>query len=282
MLHSVNVRTEQTLDASYRFIQLRTDQLGKLPDLVGEEFVFYQPRDRQPGAYLGFGSLLQVTPIHKTPYSLVEFIDINLFQNPVPLSRIYQIHDHKPKLWFEYAPPIQALSAEVAEVLRAERSLEYGLRETSDSPALDIDKTAKYSMRRALKRNLSLRFKVLNIYGPSCVFSHQNHTGIQLGHYATEVGHIIPLHNGGPDVITNALPMSPLTNWLWDEGVIGLETNGTILVHEAACADTKAFIRAGSKIPFIDARTWPRAEYISWHREHIYGRGPALAIGWHS
>lgn len=266
----------------YRFIRLRTNQSRRLHDLLGYQFVFYQPRDQLPGAYQGFGTLYEVTPIEGTPFVLLEFANLELFEDAVSLSHLYEASGSRALDWYEHAPLIQKLPAEFEEVLWAERRSEHSFSETTDSTTDPLGKSPNLAERRVQLRDPYLRFDMLSIYGPTCVFTGQNHTGILLGRYATQIGHIVPLRNGGPDEITNVLPMSPIANWLWDEGVIALSIDGTIAVHETACPDTQKLVRSGRKIAFKDPRIWPRPEYITWHREHIYGRGPAYAQTWNS
>lgn len=90
----------------------------------------------------------------------------------------------------------------------------------------------------------------------------------------TQVGHLIPLRYDGPDVIENILPMNSNANWAWDQGLTGLSNSGRILVASNAPSANRRAYEAGRMIRFPGTTSWPRPEYLEWHRDMIFEKGP--------
>lgn len=274
MLHAINVRAEQRLAETLHLVRLRRDRAKRALNLVEHEFVFYQPRERSHGAYLGVGLLAGVTPEDDSPFCVLEFDDVRLFSPPLKVEQVHDFDpDSKPR-WHDFTQPIRAISSSAESHLREILGESFGLSEAAGFPDY------RRASRSFLIRNPKLRYDVFDTYGTRCVFSGTVFRGLKQGRITTQVGHLVPLRKGGPDELTNALPMSPIANWLWDEGIISLDNAGKILISKDACADTRAFVQSRTSIPFKDPRTWPRAECLSWHRDNIFSKGPSAITNW--
>ena len=272
MLYAINVRPEQRIDETFAVVQLRKERAKRAIDLISQEFIFYQPREQTHGSYVGLGVLSSVTPEDNSPFCILGFDDVRMLPRTLKAQSVHGLDSDNTPLWHEYAQPIRNISASSEIYFRQSLDLSIGVSEPSDG------ENHKRVARTVRVRNPQLRYDVFNAYGTSCIFSRTIFRGLTPGKVATHVGHLVPLRNGGADDISNALPMSPLANWLWDEGVIGLSNSGTILLSDKACSDTRAFIHSAKTIPFTDPKIWPRAEYLTWHRDNIFEKGPCSAL----
>jgi hypothetical protein len=274
MLYAVNVRPEQRFGEALNLVLLRKERTKRALELLDHEFVFYQPREKTHGTYLGIGVLISVMPEDDSPFCVLEFDDLQMFTTAPKVNDMRAFIPGEEPQWYEFAQPIRDVPVDIENYLRELLGIPSG---TSEATLFEDSRRASRTYR---VRNPRLRYDVLETYGSRCVFSGTVFCGLTLGRVATQVGHLVPLRNGGADEISNALPMSPLANWLWDEGVISLNNLGEILISRKACTDTRTFIRPGTSIPFKDPKTWPRPEYLSWHRDNIFEQGPSSALNW--
>ena len=124
-----------------------------------------------------------------------------------------------------------------------------------------------------IDRDRLVRFRMLELHGSRCLFSGAAHHSLDGRRHAVQVGHLLPLKHGGPDVLQNVMPMSAIVNWLWDEGIITLLNSGVIRISDRASDEDRAVIGGRHQIAFPkDPRFWPRAEYLEAHRDLIFDR----------
>ncbi|WP_298937869.1 HNH endonuclease [uncultured Ruegeria sp.] len=121
-------------------------------------------------------------------------------------------------------------------------------------------------------RDRNFRKNVLRSYGERCAI-----TGLRLinggGRAEVEAAHIRPVEYGGPDIISNGVALSGTAHWMFDRGLIGLADDLSIIVSRHS-NDTEAIQKMinedGHLIAPLRASERPRAEFVSWHREHCF------------
>lgn len=231
--------------------------------------------DEAAAGYFGIGLINDTYPSIEHSGSIwVDFALLRRFKKPVTLRDIYRDGPVRPNA-FAYSRTIRPVAPiEVDYVLsEQEGAATLGMSEQAQ-PGLDAwAPHVPWSVRKVRVRNLSIRIDMLRWYGPGCVFTGQLSFSIDGRRCDTQVGHLVSLEYGGPDIIQNVLPMSASTNWHWDEGLISLTNGGRILVARNASPQSKALYEEGRIVKFGDSKVWPKAEYIEWHRNNIFERG---------
>jgi predicted restriction endonuclease len=117
------------------------------------------------------------------------------------------------------------------------RLFELTQRFAGESPGFAEDSQAEFSLATLPKRTktskfvrrAAVRFEMLLHYGKQCPFTFELGESLDELRCALEVGHLRPLRFGGKDHIQNVVPMSGFANWAWDEGLISLKNDGTLL-----------------------------------------------------
>jgi hypothetical protein len=121
----------------------------------------------------------------------------------------------------------------------------------------------------------ALRFEMLDVYGPRCVFTERSYPSLIGMHFGSDVGHLWPRSAGGPSVIRNIVPMTKDVNHQWDWGLVSLRNNGDVLIAAQAGEDTRALFAAVTRIRFPQrAELWPDALFLERHRDEIFEKGP--------
>lgn len=110
---------------------------------------------------------------------------------------------------------------------------------------------------------------VRRAYGGRCAVS-----GLSLrnggGRSEVQAAHIVPVAEGGPDVIRNGIALSGTLHWMFDRGLISVAADHRILVsHNKVDLDTaRRLIRPEQRLTLpADPRYHPHPDYLAWHRE---------------
>ena len=121
-------------------------------------------------------------------------------------------------------------------------------------------------------RDRNFRKTVLRAYGERCAI-----TGLRLinggGRAEVEAAHIRPVEHGGPDIVSNGVALSGTAHWMFDRGLVGLDNDLTVIVsRQANDSDAiQALINSTGRL-LVPQRLSerPRAEFVAWHRDHIF------------
>ncbi len=123
-------------------------------------------------------------------------------------------------------------------------------------------------------RDRNFRKNVLRAYNERCAI-----TGLRLinggGRAEVEAAHIKPVEHDGPDIVSNGLALSGTAHWMFDRGLVGLADDLTIMISRQSNdpSAVETMINASGKLIAPDRpANRPRAEFLSWHREHCFKR----------
>lgn len=127
-------------------------------------------------------------------------------------------------------------------------------------------------------RSDRFRTGVMAAYGSSCAVS-----GIGLVHrevrgglrYEAEAAHIIPVAQGGGDVIPNGLALCRTIHWAFDNGMVWIDREMRVgLTPEVESDNRNEWLRqyGGQRVRVPrDVRLAPSAEALRWHAVHVAG-----------
>lgn len=281
MAYVITVRPQQ-LGPDGTMLRLYVTNYLLAVRLCGRQVVLYRPRDENNKGYYGTARIIDVEPDWTDPkWIWIELGEQAIFDRPITLQEIHRGKPVSDTVFHTYSRTIRPIAdGELAMLSELTGSTEWpGLAERSEGDAFAPAQQA-WSSRKQLRRKKHLRDALLREYGPACVFSEKVYRKLNGRFCETQLGHIIALRYGGQDVLQNALPMSGLTNWHWDNGLISLSNAGRILVSSVASADTRALYQEGRMIRFGRPQHWPKAEYLEWHREYIFERGHQEGLRW--
>jgi hypothetical protein len=279
--YALNVRSQQ-LSSDGMLLRISRQNLYRAIRLIGRRLLLYRPRDEDDHGYFGTATIadVEIDPGSST-FIWLALTNTTLFSKPVPLSELYgtlHVNDN----------PFHTYSRALRPVTDYELQMLLGLEHVDGSPGLneghlrvELDEAApNWSVSKSKTRRRLLRAQMLELYGPHCALSGHLHIGLNGRFYETQVGHVVALEYGGPDIIQNVIPMTGTANWHWDHGLISLTNEGRILVSSRASPDTRKLFKAGRQVHFPDPRFWPRAEYLQWHRDVVYEKGRRPGLEW--
>ena len=239
--------------------------------------LFAPSREDEPG-YLGLARILGVQPDRaRRGHILVELGLVRRFEIPVSLEQIYGEHDNQP--FYRYAHPFRIVpDFELRRIF--ELTPKFTLDNLGFGEEAQVDFSAEMLPKRVrtskLVRSAAVRFQMLLHYGRQCPFTRDVGESLDGLRCELQVGHLRPLKFGGKDHIQNVLPMSGFTNWAWDEGLICLENGGKLLLAAGIKDSTRRRFDGCERIRFSeDARMWPNAENLEFHRDVIFQRSAA-------
>lgn len=272
LLYALNVRREQ-ISASGTAVSLPAGNLrAALKNYLQYVMLFASSREEEPG-YLGLVKILGVQPERDKPRLIrIELGEIRRFEIPVTLTQIYGERDNHP--FYRYAHPFRVVPDfelrrifELTPKFAPENS---GFSEDAQA-GFNFETLPKRAKTSKLVRSAAVRFEMLLHYGRRCPFTQELFESLDGLRCALEVGHLRPLRFGGKDHIQNVLPMSGLANWAWDEGLISLKNNGTLLFAGGIRDNERQRFEGCERVLFPkDARIWPHSENLEFHRDVIF------------
>ena len=86
-------------------------------------------------------------------------------------------------------------------------------------PEADTRGIVKRSSVTRIDRDHLVRCRMIELHGTRGLFSRAVHHSLDGRQHAVQVGHLLALKHGAPDVLQNVMPMSAIVNRLWDERV---------------------------------------------------------------
>lgn len=127
-------------------------------------------------------------------------------------------------------------------------------------------------VQNRLVRERTFRYNVIDrAYGGRCAF-----TGLALrngkGRAEVDAAHIVPVDEGGPDVVPNGLAISKTLHWAFDRGLISIGDDATILKVERGIPDgvLRLFPENGKLLPPARAHQRPHPAFLAWHRTNRF------------
>ena len=132
---------------------------------------------------------------------------------------------------------------------------------------------APRAMERVLSsrivRDASFRRGVLAAYGDTCAA-----TRLRIvnggGRAEAQAAHIIPVAEGGPDVVQNGIALSATAHWLFDRHLISIGEDWRLLVsHNKVPAPLRGLFTPGTELLRLpaDRSLWPHQAFAAHHRE---------------
>lgn len=144
-----------------------------------------------------------------------------------------------------------------------------GLEEPASEFVFDIPRVRVSQLTSRAFRDRAFRGAVLRAYDQRCAF-----TGLRLinggGRAEVEAAHIKPVLNNGPDILSNGIALSGTAHWMFDRGLLGLDSNFRFLIsHKVNDREgVSALLNKNgmAKLPLRPSER-PRLEFLAWHRE---------------
>lgn len=268
---------------------------------VGDWAILYEPK-RQGGraAYIGAARLTRVEPDpdragHHFAY-LTERLD---FDAPLPLrgphgyreeplravtdprevGRALQGRSIRPVSDADFTAIVQAgLNQTLDPTNRQRLFLDRAELDGTDADLLTGSPTERLMERMLssrLIRDAAFRRAVLEAYGDRCAV-----TRLRIvnggGRAEAQAAHIVPVSDGGPDVVQNGIALSATAHWLFDRHLISIAEDWTVLVsHNKVPAELRAlFASHGQQIALPrDRSRWPNPTFVERHRERFASAG---------
>lgn len=120
-------------------------------------------------------------------------------------------------------------------------------------------------------RDASFRGTVLAAYDDTCAV-----TGLRIvnggGRAEAQAAHIVPVADGGIDVVQNGIALCGTAHWLFDRHLISIgEDFGLLVAHNRLPEGMRGtFLPCeGRLILPKDERLWPAPRFAEWHRERF-------------
>lgn len=281
MAYAINIRSQQ-MSSDGTAVRLYQTNYMRAVMLMGQAVMLYRPRGEAESGYYGWAKLSDVERDRQDPkWFWIALCDIVPFARTISLDELYGASFINDTPFYTYSRALRAISPYEMERLGHvdEVSRQPGFADNAahaEPPATHLG----WSTRKVRLRAKLLRDRLIGLYGPQCVLTEKLYTKLDARFFETQTGHVVAIGYGGPDIIQNTLPMSCIANWHWDNGLISLTNSGDILLTSKASADTKALFEHGRRIRFANSQVWPKAEYLEWHRDHIFEKGFQRSLIW--
>lgn len=251
---------------------------------VGGRVVLYAPADETRRGYFGTATIAEVRPdVTQRRFIFVVLKEVRTFARcvaledlPMPIERGAYRPDGTINFSY-FSVGIRALTTEDVKAVRALNAM-YGEAGAVRTPApQDLEDLATRPIVRLRRgreetiRNVRLRWAVLECYGPSCAVCGDSDALPELGVYEVEVCHLRALERGGPDELTNAMPMCRKHHWAYDWGLFTLGRAGRIIASSRMQPELHKRFNGRQMATFPKAiEHWPRAEHLAFHREYVF------------
>jgi putative restriction endonuclease len=136
---------------------------------------------------------------------------------------------------------------------------------------LPLERRAERILSSRLIRDAAFRNRVLEAYDDTCAV-----TGLRIvnggGRAEAQAAHIVPVSEGGPDVVQNGIALSATAHWLFDRYLISIGEDWRVLIsHNKVPPELRAlFTCQGEQMRLPQDRTrWPHPRFVEMHRERF-------------
>ena len=263
---------------------------------LGQWAVLYEPR-REGGraAYVAAARIADVTPDPELPgHHFARLTERLPFDEAVPLrgpagyreaplraveqpsavGRALQGKSIRPLSDADFA---EIVGAGLSETLAPANRRRLYLHDVTDSAVAELldGPTIAPRLERVLAsrtvRDAAFRRAVLNAYDDTCAA-----TRLRMinggGRAEAQACHIVPVSDGGPDVVQNGIALSATIHWLFDRHLVSIGEDWRLLVsHNRVPAELRGLMAGhGSAIRLpTDASLWPNPRFIADHRDRF-------------
>lgn len=146
------------------------------------------------------------------------------------------------------------------------------VQDTRSDFVFEVERERVLHWTNRAKRDRVFRKLVLQAYDSRCAL-----TGLKLinggGRAEVEAAHIRPVEHGGPDIVSNGLPLCGTVHWMFDRGLISLTDDLEILIsrHVNDVEGVRGLLHHSmrSRLPTL-AEHRPHPRFLGWHRENCF------------
>ena len=251
---------------------------------IGERVMLYAPADEPRRGYFATAVLADVTPdTRHRRFIFITLRDIERFDQFLSLESLitpiesgaYDAHGTMDFSYFSLgirtlAGADQMAARILTEQMRANREQQHSVRGLAAPPNPSFISPARVT-REVSVRDRRLRWFVLDAYGAACAVCGDDDAVYETGSYEVEVCHLHGLKWGGPDVLTNAMPMCRKHHWAYDEGLFTLADAGDIIPSRFMEPKLRRRFNGWTRAHFPKTiEAWPKAEFLQFHRSKVF------------
>lgn len=122
-------------------------------------------------------------------------------------------------------------------------------------------------------RDANFRLQICEAYYDRCAV-----TGLRIinggGRSEVQAAHILPVAEGGPDIVQNGMALSATVHWLFDRHLISISDDHRLLVsHNRVPRELQSLFKEAETKLYLpkDKRLWPHRNFLAHHRERFAG-----------
>lgn len=118
-------------------------------------------------------------------------------------------------------------------------------------------------------REASFRRNVTSAYDNRCSISALKVLD-QAGNFEAQAAHIVPVSEGGPDLVQNGIALSATIHWLFDRHLFSITDDYSLLFNEERIPPEfrNLFVQGQRRIGLpADQSLWPHQKFLKKHRE---------------
>lgn len=139
--------------------------------------------------------------------------------------------------------------------------------------AAPADRVVERMLVNRAIRNAAFRRAVLDAYDDTCAV-----TGLRIvnggGRAEAQAAHIVPVADGGPDIVQNGIALSATAHWLFDRHLISVDENWRMMVSHNRIPSSllSIFVPHDKLIGLpVDRALWPHPAFLARHRDRFAG-----------
>jgi putative restriction endonuclease len=266
-------------------------------DALGDWVVLYEPsREGGRAAYVAVARLAKVEPDPGRAGHHFGWLTEHLpFDAPVPLrgpsgyreerlravtdarsvGRALQGRSIRPLSGADFAAIVDAGLAETLDPANRRRlHLDLALEDPAAAELLEgpvLERRAERMLSSRLVRDAAFRNSVLTAYHDTCAV-----TGLRIinggGRAEAQAAHIVPVGEGGLDIVQNGIALSATAHWLFDRHLISIGEDWRLLVsHNKVPSELRTLFGAHAeriRLP-RDKGAWPDPRLVARHRDRF-------------
>lgn len=276
-------------DVSEERYHFPSQYLTRANQAVGDMIVYYEPR-RSNGrsSYIATACVDEIVPDPVVPGHYYAKVSGYLtFDTPVPfrLGRLLfesSLHSEgttglsgdfrnaiRPIPSHEFDAILRAGfgGSELDQVLKAPSSMQFEEEQSS------FERPIVEQLVRRPFRDAAFSRQVKAAYGDRCAF-----TGLIMrnggGRSEVDAAHIKPVGDGhnGTDSIRNGLALSKTVHWMFDRGLVSIDSDYKILTAGSSVPDQMKtlFLKSGEVLIPDDLHSRPHPAFLDYHRNNIF------------
>ncbi len=261
--------------------------LGRIREMIGDTIIYYEPgKGGGSASYVAIARIAQLDPDpKKSDHYYARVSDYLEFDHPVPLRRgdgaPYESSLNTPsnKISGYVQSAVRSISDEDFDAILSAGFGHLLAEQTSEAPQGLAEQAAPF-VRPIVERLIARPFReaafasrVKRAYGATCAF-----TGLGMrnggGRSEVEAAHIKPVGDGhaGPDSVRNGLALSRTVHWMFDRGLLSIDSDNRILKARGLVPEPVARLLnpSGEILLPISERERPHQAFLEYHRNKIF------------